>query len=309
MAERTIFDAYVPKQRRRTEEVSDQISKDPSALQQVGRGIVRGAGDIVELGAAAESLISAPLRQIAGQRRGEGPVIPPGQQARLQAAFEPGRSELEQLQLLLEDDDILPPQRMPGGATALTQALEAIPEGGVVQEAARRGTRSLPGLMGGAGTLANLLRMEAFGLGAKEAVKGLGGGETAQLVADIAGAMVDPRAALRRTGRTTEALEFGRRMGLTERQLTPLVQAETKQKLLAPLAKKIGKTQNQLASTKSALEGVYTELRELPAAQNTLGMAARNNLTQQLEAKLKNMPAKVRETISSDLAQFQGPGS
>lgn len=64
-------------------------------------------------------------------------------------------------------------------------AEEAIGEGGPTQEITRRGLRNLPFLLGGPGAYAAAAGTDLAGLGAKEAVKSVGGSETEQIIADL----------------------------------------------------------------------------------------------------------------------------
>jgi len=305
VADRTIFDLYVPKDQRDEAPQEPQRGQGAQAVREVGLGVAQGAGDVAQLMGMLEAAVQYPMSKAMGLDLTEGPPVSPGQEARYTAADDQNMSFWQKMALLDEDDDLMPMMRVPAGRKALDEALEQIPEEGILQESVRRVTRSAPALVAGPGAMAGMVGMEAKGLAAKEAAKAMGAGENVQLLADILGSMTPTKAVLQPGAKNKQLVEFARKMGMKEAEIAPLVQGEAKQKLLANIAKKTGKTERQLKTTREALSGAYDTLRRMPAAETVLATPQRNALVSKMESLLQDMPAKVRGTIADDLRQFE----
>jgi len=165
--------------------------EEPSSGKQIARGVGQGGLDFLSLGALPLYPLERGIQKIFGNENEPG--LSQAQEARYggqhntlenlqnQPGYMPSMEELQGL----SDDEL-------GGGSGtslarLQQIQQEIPEGGLLQEGTRRVTRSLP--MGAFGGLGNLLGAEFTGLGAKEGVKALGGGEGLQTVADITGGL------------------------------------------------------------------------------------------------------------------------
>ena len=89
-------------------------------------------------------------------------------------------------------------------------------------------------------------------------------------------------------------------MGLTDEQITPLMQSEFKQKWLGKIAPKRGSIEKSLASTKSALSEGYNTLRESPAAKATLSRGSTEKMMETLSETFQKMPSGVRSKMKQD---------
>lgn len=184
-----------------------------------------------------------------------------------------------------------------------TQRLEELlpTDEGFGQKALRRGLAMAPSMAAfpGAGSQ-SLPRSLAAGF-AGEGAKELGAPEWAQTAAELT-AFIGPDVTkkLLETGRSKDIVAAGRKMGLTDEQITPLMQSEFKQKWLGKFAPKRGSTQKALASTKAALSEGYNTLRESPAAQASLSRSDTENLVNSLSETFEKMPSAVRSKIKQD---------
>jgi hypothetical protein len=181
-----------------------RISKKPESdfkLGQLPAQVALGGSDAVLDYAAMGALPLYPIEKgvqgLFGIESPEGGPQPlPGQAVRsniesdildkLNRGEKPSFSEL----MFLSDPEDVIPFSSPGAGTSLEsvqRVQEEVPETGMTQEIARRGFRALPFILGGGGTLLDAMRAEFGGLASKELVKAMGGGETAQMWADIVG--------------------------------------------------------------------------------------------------------------------------
>ena len=102
------------------------------------------------------------------------------------------------------------------------------------------------------------------------------------------------------SGKNKELIEVGKKLGLTDEQLTPLLQGEFKQKWLSKLAPKRGSTQKALSESKLGLSTAYEGLKSTEAATKNLTEVAERGLQTKLGNQLIKMPHSVREKIKQD---------
>lgn len=180
----------------RYELLEEEIPQTTGA--QTSRGVAQGLLDITSIPALLSYPIERGAQKLFGLEDKPGQLTP-GQEASysvqhqiLEKMQEPGYvPSLGEFLALSDDDDLVP--RYGGGGTALSNVQELqknIPEGGATQELIRRGTRNLPFLLGGPALYGAATGADVTGYGASEAVKGMGGGEGAQLGADILGSLL-----------------------------------------------------------------------------------------------------------------------
>jgi len=169
------------------------------------------------------------------------------------------------------------------------------------QRALRRGLKSAPSALAFPGSsFATLPRALASGfLG--EGAKDLGLPEWAQTAAEIT-AFVGPDVTkkLLTSGKNAELIEAGRKLGLNDKQLTPLLQSEFKQKWLTQLSPKKGATQKALSDTKSALGESYSKLQSSAQASKELNPDAIEKFKSSVDKIKFDMPSGVREVIEKD---------
>lgn len=171
---------------------------------------------------------------------------------------------------------------------------------GFVQSSLRRGLKEAPSMAAFPGSAASLPRSILAGfLG--EGAKELGAPEWAQSAAELT-AYIGPDITkkLLSQGKNKEIVEFGKKMGMTDEQITPLIQSEFKQKWLSKLAPKRGSTQKTLADTKQSLSNVYSSIQNSPSAKSELPNIAKEKLFNKFLPIIEDMPANVRDVIKQD---------
>jgi len=127
-----------------------------------------------------------------------------------------------------------------------------------------------------------------------------GGGETAQNLAELT-AWIGPDVTkkLLETGKSGEIVKAGKALGMTDKQIAPLINSETKLKWLSKLSTKGEGTQKKLADTRTGLNAAYEGLKT--EGSNVLSKEEGANFVKSLQDKLFEMPSTVREVISQDL--------
>lgn len=138
-----------------------------------------------------------------------------------------------------------------------------------------------------------------------EGAKDLGAPEWAQTAVELT-AFIGPDVTkkLLSAGKSKDIVDAGRRMGLTDEQITPLMQSGTRLKWLSKLAPKRGSTEKALQSTKNALSEGYNTLKESASASSALSEAGKEKMIDSLALTFKNMPAGVRSKMRQDTADL-----
>lgn len=174
-------------------------------------------------------------------------------------------------------------------------------EEGFGQRALRRGLQQAPTALAFPGsTLATLPRAIAAGfLG--EGAKDLGAPEWAQTAAELT-AYIGPDITkkLLEKGSNSELIKEGKKLGLSDEQLTPLLQSDFKQKWLSKLTPRRGKTQDVLKETKKGLDEAFGKIAEGEPAKKFLSTEGGVKLIDKVEDLFEKMPSGVREKIKAD---------
>lgn len=151
--------------------------------------------------------------------------------------------------------------------------------------------------VGGGGGAKGLLSLAGAGT-AGQSLRELGAPELLATGVEIGGSIlpsiVEGRLRPTRGSAAEQTVEQGRKVGLTEKQIAPLVQSENKVATVAPLAKKGTKTKNRFASIKESLGDSYTRIKASPEAQKALTRAEQHNMSTEF--------IKVRNELSRTLA-------
>ncbi len=295
-------------------EVLSSAEEDPNYIKQIATGAVQGAGDIADIAGTIEGALQYPLTKALGTGDSKD-VVSPGQAARHKAALGgEDLSEFQQLMLLMDDDDIMPPQRVPGGREAVSQALEKIPEGGPVQEATRRITRSAPGLLGGPLLFAEMAARDLAGLGGKKIAEKMGFGETGQAVFDLGFSLApNPREfigtgsklmQMAATGEVTtqkKLVEAARKMGWSEKEIAPLVREGWFANTLKKISPKGAATERALDRTAAAVTSSFEHVKGSQEALTVARQSTKNNFIKRVESLLPDMTEKAKQAIGPEL--------
>lgn len=173
---------------------------------------------------------------------------------------------------------------------------------GYVQSGIRRGLKEAPSMMAFPGSP---LQAGARSIGAGfagEGVKELGGSEGLQTAAELT-AFIGPDITkkLLSSGKDKEIIEAGRKFGMTDEQITPLIQSEFKQKWLSKLSPKRGSTAKALENTKNALSDSYNLIQNAEEAAIEISEKENGNLINKLYNAFRDMPREMQGKIEKDL--------
>jgi hypothetical protein len=125
---------------------------------------------------------------------------------------------------------------------------------------------------------------------AGQSIREAGGPEWAATGTEIAGSIIPTivQGKLAPTGKgAKDVVEAGRKIGLTEKQLTPLVQGEGKAAILSKVARKGEKTKKLFASIKEKLGDSYTNIKAQVANSGNVNAANQKILVDKFTA-IKN---------------------
>jgi len=202
-----------------------------------------------------------------------------------------GKPYSEQLEKQTENLDVLLPTEDEGfGQKAIRRGLKEAPT-----------AIAFPGSSASAGGRALLAGFA--GQGAEE----LGLPEWAQTAAELT-AYIGPDITrkLLEKGKNADIIKEARRLGLSDEQITPLIQSEFKQKWLSKLAPKRGATQKALSETKKGLGNIYESIETSPQAQKSISLSQRKTFTDSLDKSLIKLPRELRDKVEKDAADLLG---
>jgi len=214
-----------------------QPSESRENLKKLGKGIYKGALDVPQsVGDVLTFFQESVPTQILKSLGVKEPITPRS----------PGRDIMESVSALQE----------------------FVPEdSSLLSEGARRLTRSLAGAPFGAGAVGGLLGAEAAGLGAKKTAEALGASEGVQETADILGSLLSAGKGtlakkLSPGKKLQEFVKEARKKGLTEKEITPLIQSEKKLATLSKFAHKGEKTRKLFKSLENKLGDSYELIKK-----------------------------------------------
>lgn len=234
------------------------------------------------IGNYAKNLLKSGIKGINKLGRVIGPTGPRMPEEKVEAEYEKGLQKL------------IPSRPSESGFNrGVERIVEALPT-----------NLSLPG-----GGPAQTAIRTALGGGAAQVTKELGAGETAQAIADIT-AFISPSLTkkLLETGKNKELIEAAKKLGLNDKQITPLIQSDFKKKWLSKIAAKGSRTQEALRQSKEALGSVYGEIRARPESQKVLEEKHFKPFLDKLGSQMKEIPNNVRDVIIRDVRElFEGP--
>lgn len=173
---------------------------------------------------------------------------------------------------------------------------------GFIQSGLRRGLKEAPSMMAFPGSPIQA-GARSIGAGfAGETVKELGGSEGIQTAAELT-AFIGPdiMKKLLSSGKDKEIIEAGRKFGMTDEQITPLIQSEFKQKWLSKLSPKRGSTAKALENTKNSLSDSYNFIQNAEEAAIEISEKENGNLINKLYSVFRDMPREMQGKIEKDL--------
>lgn len=207
----------------------------------------------------------------------------------------------------IQDDKIIPGKTSAQELEQQTENLDKLlpNEEGFIQKGLRRGLQQAPTALAFPGskleTLPRSIAAGFMGEGAKE----LGLPEWAQTAAEIT-AYIGPDVTkkLLSSGKDAELIEFAKKMGMTDKEITPLIQSDFKQKWLAKISTKGSSTEKALGDTKSAINKVADTLQNSKVAATEIVEKENGKLINGLFEKLNKVPREIRDKIEKDLSDL-----
>ncbi|WP_042892025.1 hypothetical protein, partial [Anaplasma marginale] len=139
-----------------------------------------------------------------------------------------------------------------------------------------------------------------------EGAKDLGAPEIAQTALELT-AFIGPDVTkkLLTTGKSGELIKKGRELGLSDKQIAPLIQSEFKQKWLSKLSPRRGKTQEILSESKEGLSNAYEVLKgSKEGFGRTLSDSNLTNFQEKVGKILRDLPPQLEEKIRPALNKF-----
>ena len=130
--------------------------------------------------------------------------------------------------------------------------------------------------------------------------------EMAKLIAEKAPKKIADRveSMMSKNASKNEILDFARQAGMTESEITPLLQGEMKQKFLAKLSSKGEAMQGKLKNTQKSIGRVFDSIKDSESAQQVLTEKQSVKLIKSLQDKFKQMPSSVRNAVKDDFAEM-----
>lgn len=143
-----------------------------------------------------------------------------------------------------------------------------------------------------------------------QALKSAGGGELGEGIGELLGtgamgflkhAPLDPN---------NPIVRAGRRFGLSDAEITPLIQGDRKLNMLAKIARRGERTERALNATRAATKRTYAHLEGRPEALKALSGEDAIGLKVALTQEARKLPSELQELIQTDIEQmFQKVGT
>lgn len=150
--------------------------------------------------------------------------------------------------------------------------------------------------------------------GAGQLTKEAGGGPGLQALAEIGsfsiaqiGKALISKAVIPSKG-LKDLYNFGKSMGMSESEITPLMQSKGKIKWLSRLSSKGEKTKGALASTKEALGGIVDKLKSQFGGKKILTAPQANKFANAVKNVTKELPVEMRELVQKDAFELAKNG-
>ncbi len=176
---------------------------------------------------------------------------------------------------------------------------------GFGQKAIRRGLKEAPTAIAFPGSPASsggrALLAGFAGQGAEE----LGLPEWAQTAAELT-AYIGPDITrkLLEKGKNADIIKEARRLGLSDEQITPLIQSEFKQKWLSKLSPKRGSTQTALTETRKGLGQIYETIESSPLAAKEISEIQNGKFINTIKQQLDKLPREMRDKVEKDVSDL-----
>lgn len=174
-------------------------------------------------------------------------------------------------------------------------------EEGFVETALEKSGKIAPFVASGGAGLGRIIGTSAAAGTSGATAKELGFGELGQAIAELPAQIVPDLTRFIKAGASNkEIVDFARSKGLTEEQITPLIQSRGKQAVLGKVAQKEGRAQKLLSDSKEAVGLVYKDLYTSEKAAQKVSDRVLFDSIDSMDKKLAQLPDKVRSKIAAD---------
>jgi len=210
---------------------------------------------------------------------------------------------------ITEEGEIIKPRSTEEQLEEQTKNLDVLlpTDEGAVQKGIRRGLRETPTALAFPGASTSTIGRSLAAGGAGQLAEELGAPEWVQTAAEFTAFMgPDLTKKLISSGSNKEIIKEARKMGLTDEEITPLIQSDFKQKWLSKITPKRGATERVLGKTKESLGTAYKNLSKLPGAKNEISELNNGKLINSLKEKIALMPRKVQAKVNKDFQDLLG---
>lgn len=201
-------------------------------------------------------------------------------------------------------EEIYNPEAASKGQEKVSQFLEEkLPtEPGFIPESIQRFTKSLPSNLSfpGGKVGSTVARTGAAALSGQTA-KELGFGELGQGLAEL-GAYITPDFAnkLLAKGEYGELIKKARELGLTDKEIAPLVDVGFTERFLSKVINRGGRTQERLKASKKAIDRSYSNIKGSEEAKGVLPYDNAVDTVKQADKILFDLPADIEGLIKND---------
>ncbi len=174
-------------------------------------------------------------------------------------------------------------------------------EEGFVEGALERGGKLLPGVLAGPGGVGQAVARSGAAAISGETAKKYGFGEMGQAIAELP-ALLSPGLAktILPTKGQKEIVTEARRLGLSEKEIAPLIQAEKKLTIGKKFSYRGDNVQKVLKGSKEAVGNLYTTLEESAAGKNIIPKEVANTFFKDLEKPFAKITDAAYKKIQPD---------
>lgn len=169
------------------------------------------------------------------------------------------------------------------------------------ERALERGGKGLPFAALG-GPAAILRQMGGAVVG--EAIKSAGGDDLAQAAGELFSLSIPSLSKkILANGGQKPIVDFARKFGLSEEKIAPLIQGDKKVELLSKLGKG-KKAQKAVEKSKSAISGIYEDLKASPEAAKRLSNEHATSFLHEMHDEIAKLPSGARDLVMKDIIDF-----
>lgn len=165
-----------------------------------------------------------------------------------------------------------------------------------------RAGKILPGVLAGPGGIPQALARTGLAAAGGQTAEELGFEELGQTIAELP-ALIAPglKGKITPSAGQKEIVSEARRLGLSEKEIAPLIQGEKKQSALKRFAAKGDYVQGILKNSKKAVDTIYETIGESSSAKNIISPDISKKMDAVLKREIGKLPSELQKKIAPDL--------